>query len=638
MGAPAIDLATIEATRNRTFSAVQSLFDQAAACELPEPPAPLRNLQQRLVENQYSVLVAGEAKRGKSTFINALIGRTILPTDVDIATSQVFRVCNGDHEAYRLRFEDGRELAISAADLIRYGSQAADPGEVSATPDRVIRWIEVDVPVKFIPSGISILDTPGLGSLYAAHAQVTHRFVPYADAVIFVLDSGQPIVHEELEFLETLLGVTYSILFVQTKIDQHRRAEWQEIQRRNQEILAQRFGARLPDARVWPISSTHLLKAGRTGDDDYLLISHHQELAAALQRFLFRTAGWARAADATAMARQHHAAAQHELTRHLAALTQTSRQTLAGTQRSIAERQQLFITEWGEYGRDRRDLVEGIQRIIELGKREFAQALQPGGEIALAQDQKINSVGSLDEANGVGKAMFGEVATAAADKWRRVCLSTELQCGELIHPFIEAVEQLGVSDGASVQPAEPDSNPDNWGFKTSYWDVFKASYRDAMVISFPVAVVALIAAPLAIPAAVAGLVYSIYSGWRSINSLQLKNAQQELRQQLARTLQQVRQYFFDVELQAGRFGRVDEYFDALQRAMLDQVQLVVKQKSDEARSQIDRIQEESRLTDQQRQDKAAQVQIQVSRWGELGRSLADLASELKALDASVGVS
>src|SRR5919107_5613708 len=50
-------------------------------------------------------LVVGEAKRGKSTFVNALIGRDILPTDVRVATSQVFDVRPADREAYHLRFE-----------------------------------------------------------------------------------------------------------------------------------------------------------------------------------------------------------------------------------------------------------------------------------------------------------------------------------------------------------------------------------------------------------------------------------------------------------------------------------------------------------------------------------------------------
>ena len=45
-----------------------------------------------------TVLVCGEFKRGKSMFINALIGRDVCPTDVDICTSVVSVIKYGEKE------------------------------------------------------------------------------------------------------------------------------------------------------------------------------------------------------------------------------------------------------------------------------------------------------------------------------------------------------------------------------------------------------------------------------------------------------------------------------------------------------------------------------------------------------------
>ena len=45
------------------------------------PPAALGRYRHKLRENAYKVLVVGEAKRGKSTFVNALIGRDVLSTE-----------------------------------------------------------------------------------------------------------------------------------------------------------------------------------------------------------------------------------------------------------------------------------------------------------------------------------------------------------------------------------------------------------------------------------------------------------------------------------------------------------------------------------------------------------------------------
>ena len=202
----------IEGVRRQTITVLNELISKAGGFDLADPPPVLGQHLQKLRENAYKVLVAGEAKRGKSTFVNALIGRDILPTDVDVATSQVFNVRPSPREAYRVRFEDGSVREIPPEALPLYGSRAmADRGYL-LTADRIVRWIEVEAPIKFLPAGVSILDTPGLGALYAGHALITHRFVPEADAVIFVLESGQPAVEDDLRFVEQILTVTRNIL------------------------------------------------------------------------------------------------------------------------------------------------------------------------------------------------------------------------------------------------------------------------------------------------------------------------------------------------------------------------------------------------------------------------------------------
>lgn len=175
---PQANVDRAEAVRQQTLAILSSLTKTAMALGLAEPDSSLKRCGKKLTENSYQVLVVGEAKRGKSTFVNALIGRDILPTDVDIATSQVFRISPAEREAYCLRFEDDSRKEIAAADLASYGSQVVADANGVPRLDQIIRWIEVDVPTRFVPANVRILDTPGLGALYAAHAQITDRFVP----------------------------------------------------------------------------------------------------------------------------------------------------------------------------------------------------------------------------------------------------------------------------------------------------------------------------------------------------------------------------------------------------------------------------------------------------------------------------
>src|ERR687893_1977698 len=113
----------IEGIRRQSVAVLDGLLARAGGFELADPPAALGRYRRKLRENAYKVLVVGEAKRGKSTFVNALIGQDILPTDVEVATSQVFNIRPAKQEAYRVRYEDGSAREITAGDLPRYGSQ-----------------------------------------------------------------------------------------------------------------------------------------------------------------------------------------------------------------------------------------------------------------------------------------------------------------------------------------------------------------------------------------------------------------------------------------------------------------------------------------------------------------------------------
>lgn len=280
--------------REQTLDLLNEIVAKTTEFELPGTESELSALTaigDGLADNINNILVIGEAKRGKSTFVNALIGETILPTDVDVATSQVFRVKVAKQESYRIRFEDGSTQEITRDKLPLYGSQVmVDAGKVPQL-NQITRWIEIDIPALFIPDNIIIMDTPGLGTLHSAHTQITQRWVPQADAVIYVLDSRQPMVQDDLNFLAQILDVTNHIFFIQTWIDAFYPEEWQAVLERNEEILNENFGDALLDCRVWPISSLNLLTAAEEDDEDYYMVSQYPEMATALKSFLYREIG-----------------------------------------------------------------------------------------------------------------------------------------------------------------------------------------------------------------------------------------------------------------------------------------------------------------------------------------------------------
>ncbi len=630
----------IEGIRRQTVAVLDELFARAGEFELANPPAALGRYREKLRENAYKVLVVGEAKRGKSTFVNALIGQDILPTDVDVTTSQVFNIRPSEREAYRLRFEDGSEREILPEDLPLYGSRAMLDAGIVPAPEEIIRWIEVDVPVRFLPKGVSILDTPGLGSLYAGHARITHRFVPEANAVIFVLESGQPVVEEDLKFIEQVLTATRNIFFVQTKIDQYAKEDWQNIQRRNQEILAAKFEGRLADSRVWPVSSTNLLKAASADEKTeqaYLVVSRHEELMAALRAFLARVSGWGRTAEAVALASNYHATSRKALAGRVAGLTAKSEQKQAELQKAAVEGKRRFDAEWGMQGQKYRELKGSLQRAISVGKQSFTNTMQQGSDIELAQKEKIDAVKSLKQANRAAEEMPGEITTAAMNNWVRICGEVQQRCVALLGPFAEAIEDMGAPVDPDLSGLSDDDAKDK--FKHDYFTMFRSAAGGGMLvmgassigtIMLPVAAAAAFT-PVMQFVAIPALALLAGSAIKGARTGSVKTAQQQLRMQLAEQLQKVRRYFFDVDLAAGSFSRVDEYFTTLDQTVNEHVREMVQKKSRESQAEISRLKEAMQLDEREREARTRQAQEQLARWDEIGKSVQTVTGRIKAL-------
>jgi hypothetical protein len=115
------------------------------------------------------VAVAGRIKSGKSTLVNALIGRRVAPTDVGECTRLVTRFQYGTVDRVEVVFTDGRKQVLPfAADGMIPAELGVDIGEVS--------HIEAYL-TNAVLQGMTVIDTPGLGSLDAASVSRTEQLL-----------------------------------------------------------------------------------------------------------------------------------------------------------------------------------------------------------------------------------------------------------------------------------------------------------------------------------------------------------------------------------------------------------------------------------------------------------------------------
>lgn len=200
---------------------LQTLRREADRCGLATLADEAATLRARVEERRFTVAVVGDFRRGKSTFINALLGRAVLPSDVAPTTATVNRVTWGTRPAAELRFHDGRPPeTIPIESLAEHVTKLTEGAEARAA---MIREAVVTWPVRFCRNDVDILDTPGLGD-EATMTAVTMRQLPHVDAAILVVMADSPFSETEGEFLDRLYaeGVT-ELLFVVSALDRIRR-------------------------------------------------------------------------------------------------------------------------------------------------------------------------------------------------------------------------------------------------------------------------------------------------------------------------------------------------------------------------------------------------------------------------------
>ncbi|HJT78936.1 MAG TPA: dynamin family protein [Gemmataceae bacterium] len=168
----------------------------------------LDNRARQVRDDRFRVLVVGEFKRGKSTLLNALLGDDILPRKVAECTAVVTVIQYGVTPQVRVSFDDGRPDDVLPVEEFRqrYELTIEDSEDRNAAMDRFshVDHAVVSYPVELCRHRIELVDSPGLGA-HRTRSQRTQKFLPQADAIVFVLYAPQFLKEDESHFLENVL-------------------------------------------------------------------------------------------------------------------------------------------------------------------------------------------------------------------------------------------------------------------------------------------------------------------------------------------------------------------------------------------------------------------------------------------------
>jgi GTPase SAR1 family protein len=168
----------------------------------------------KLDQNRFHMVVVGQFKRGKTSFLNALLGESILPVAILPLTSVVTVLRYGNERRAEVIFHSGERLDIATERLADFVTESGNPENAKG-----VEHVEVFHPGPLFRAGVTLVDTPGIGSIYAHNTQVTYDFLPRIDAAIFVTSPEPPVTAAEIELLSALASEVPKIFVVMNKTD-----------------------------------------------------------------------------------------------------------------------------------------------------------------------------------------------------------------------------------------------------------------------------------------------------------------------------------------------------------------------------------------------------------------------------------
>ncbi len=232
-------------------------------------PAGLASLRERLAQERLQVAVLGQFKRGKSTFLNALLGDPVLPTGVVPLTSIATFIRFAAVPSMRVSFLDGRAPKEPSCSLGDPAGAARALRHRRGNPQNHLRVARVDVgyPAAILSHGIVLIDTPGIASTLRHQTDAAIEVLRECDAGFFVLSVDPPVTEAELAYLDRVRPQVSRLFFVLNKIDylveDEKRAAADFLRRTlRHHLVAQ---SEIP---IFELSARQGLAAKQRGDDD----------------------------------------------------------------------------------------------------------------------------------------------------------------------------------------------------------------------------------------------------------------------------------------------------------------------------------------------------------------------------------
>ncbi|WP_214793954.1 MULTISPECIES: dynamin family protein [unclassified Exiguobacterium] len=240
----------------------------------------LSGMREKLQEQHFYLPIVGQFSSGKSSLINNLIGRRILPTMLSETTAFTTFIYYGETEFAEIvtanksiKFEVEQLMALSQRNL-QSPTSVSELLKIEPIQNVDIVCINVYLQHELFKTGIVLVDTPGLNTIISNHENRTIDIIPKAHAVLYIM--GKALTAADVQLVSMIDQLGIDVLFVRTKLDELRKDENdtpKKIMQQDQMLLEDAIGRK----------ATYF---GVTNEVDLLVFPHWKELMDDFIQFL----------------------------------------------------------------------------------------------------------------------------------------------------------------------------------------------------------------------------------------------------------------------------------------------------------------------------------------------------------------
>lgn len=240
--------------------------------------AELLQLREKLKQEKFYLVVIGLFKRGKSSLVNALVKKEVVPYSVIPLTSIVTLLEYAENDYAKIFFYNKPTETFNIETIPEYVTETENP-----LNKKNVSYVHVFIKSDFLKK-VTLVDTPGIGSTFENNTETTLGFVERIDAALFILSADLPISKTEVEFLTKLRSTVPKIIFVLNKTDLVKNKETERIISFNKTVLKKTLGN--DSVNIIPVSAKLAIDGNQNNHEELLTKSGLNNLLDEIEKML----------------------------------------------------------------------------------------------------------------------------------------------------------------------------------------------------------------------------------------------------------------------------------------------------------------------------------------------------------------